>query len=220
MFGLDYGPEFYHGKITGINHEFIRPKRGVTVNVAAPVPTVETLPQIDSVKITDTSAGFIAYKADYVGIPTSTPTEQVEYLVSNNPVNGFAPVPAVTADMVGKYVKVRVTATGTATGTATSGSKKITQTIARIVSMSATADTGLASGSVQLDKAGAEGTIDVSVSKDGSVIASASYNVAGAVNVPFSIALSGVSQSETVVIDVFGNGNVTGSETSSVVVNM
>ena len=219
-FGLDYGPEFYHGKITGIKHEFVRPKRGIIVNVAGPVPTVETLPAVDSVKITDTSAGSIAYAVDYVGIPTGDPAMKVEYLVSNNPVNGFAVVPAVTADMVGKYVKVRVTATGTATGTATSPSKKITPTIARFSSMNASANTGAVSGSVTLNKAGAEGSIDVSVSKDGSVIGSASYDVAGAVNVPFSIAISGVSQGETVDVDIFGNGNITGSISETLTVNM
>ena len=218
VFGLDYGPEFYHGKITGINHEFIRPKRGVTVNVAAPVPTVETLPQIDSVKITDTSAGFIAYKADYVGIPTSTPTEQVEYLVSNNPVNGFAPVPAVTADMVGKYVKVRVTATGTATGTATSGSKKITQAIANIMNVSGSATTASVTGNVILDKA-ASGSVEVTVSKDGSVVGSTTVSCSGGVaNCPFSVDIAGVSTGNTLTIDVFGNGNVVGTASTTVVV--
>ena len=38
--GLDHGPEWYHGKITGINTSFVKPKSGKKVYFDTPVPTV------------------------------------------------------------------------------------------------------------------------------------------------------------------------------------
>lgn len=38
--GLDHGPEWYHGKITGINTGFVKPKSGKKVYISEPVQTV------------------------------------------------------------------------------------------------------------------------------------------------------------------------------------
>lgn len=214
LWGLDYGPEFYHGKITGIQADFVRPKKGITVNVGGVVPTVDVLPEISGVKITETRVNGIGYKTEYTGIPTSDPTEKVEYLVSTNPVTGFNPVDAITASMVGKFLKVRVTASGTATGTATSASKRITGASANVTAVSVTGDvsaaTGTVAGSVTLDKSGAKGSVEVHVSKAGKELASTTVDVDGEASVDYTVTVTDVAQSDTLTIEAIGNSPLGG----------
>ena len=39
--GLDHGPEWYHGKFTGISTAFVAPPSAMKVYIESPVPTVE-----------------------------------------------------------------------------------------------------------------------------------------------------------------------------------
>lgn len=125
--GLDYGPEFFHGKLTGIAPQFERPGRGITVNVPEAVKTVEVLPELESVNITNTSVNKIAVECTYVGIPTSDPTLTEKYAVAAAPNGKYTDVEkSALTDYVGQFVKVQVTASGTATGVQTSTARKLT----------------------------------------------------------------------------------------------
>lgn len=220
IWGLDYGPEFYHGKITGIQADFVRPRKGISVHVDSVVPTVDALPEVSRVQITRTRANGIEYKAEYTGIPTSDPTLKAEYLVSTNPVTGYKPVDKITEDMVGKFLKVRVTASGTATGTVTSASKRITEAASNVTGVNITGNVSAAdgniNGTVTMDVSGGQGSIDVRVTKGGEEIASTMVDVGGATSVPFNVTVSGVSANDELLIEAIGNAPIGGTATTTV----
>lgn len=219
VIGLDYGPEFYHGKITGIKASFTRPKAGVTVNVSGVVPTVETLPELSDVNITDAHVNSVSFKTDYVGVPTSTPTETAEYLVGKTPVGPFSKVAALDSSMVGQYVKVRVTASSTATGTVESGSKKLLPAVATIsnVAVSAALSAGLSAVpvTVTLSAPISEGSVEVSVSDDGAVCGTATVNANGSATVQAVVGTSELSSGDALTVTATGIGAIAGTATTT-----
>ena len=61
--GLDHGPEWFHGKITGISTDFT-PTPGINVTVNGPVGTISTANGIVSVNLNKTSVAAISSIAD------------------------------------------------------------------------------------------------------------------------------------------------------------
>lgn len=132
--GLDHGPEWFHGKITGINTNFVKPEQGIKVYASTPIATVDVLPEIESATIdapVDLTTAIAAPVVTYKGIPTEAPTLAYQWLEGATPIGAFTEITGATSATYtptgkgGKFIKVRVTASGTATGTILSNAKKM-----------------------------------------------------------------------------------------------
>lgn len=133
--GLDYGPEWYHAKITGINPNFVKPKAGKKVYAVDPIPTTNVLPEIDSVSFDSTPAVGVATGAlsiSYIGVPATAATLAYQWKAATSPNGTYTDISGATsatytpvAGDVDKYIKCEVTASGTATGSAVSNAKKV-----------------------------------------------------------------------------------------------
>lgn len=133
--GLDHGPEWYHGKITGINTNFVKPKPGKLIQAAVPIPTVDSLPVIDTVTLSGTPEEGVATDAltiTYIGEPESSPTLAYQWKIGNTPSGQFTNISGATSATytpvsgdVGKFIKCEVTASVEAKGVALSNAKKV-----------------------------------------------------------------------------------------------
>ena len=133
--GLDHGPEWFHGKITGISTNFEKPKPGRLIYTIDPIETVSQLPVIEKVVLGGTpteGVGTDALDITYIGIPTETPTLTYQWKIGNTATSKFVDIDGATsatytptADDVGKYIKCEVTASDTATGIVLSNAKKV-----------------------------------------------------------------------------------------------
>lgn len=132
--GLDHGPEWYHAKIVGINPNFDAPEPGTRIYTTGPIETAAVFPVLDSATIetaiVDTSTGVptvtykgtpmeavsLAYAWYKLDGPTSTPVSL------SNTSSAYTP----TAELVGKFLKVKVTAaSGGAVGEVWSKAKQV-----------------------------------------------------------------------------------------------
>jgi hypothetical protein len=133
--GLDHGPEWFHGKITGISTNFEKPKPGRLIYTIDPIETVSQLPVIEKVVLGGTPTEGVetdALDITYIGIPTETPTLTYQWKIGNTATSKFVDIDGATsatytptADDVGKYIKCEVTASDTATGIVLSNAKKV-----------------------------------------------------------------------------------------------
>lgn len=133
--GLDHGPEWFHGKITGINTNFVKPKSGKKVYITTPVPTVDALPEIDSVVLSGTpkvGEATQALEITFIGEPSEEPTLAYQWQKGDTPMGSFTDIATATdatytpvAGDAGKFIRCVVTASGSATGKKISNSKKV-----------------------------------------------------------------------------------------------
>lgn len=136
--GLDHGPEWYHAKISGISTSFEKPQPGTRIYATGPVPIVETLPEILSATIvdeeltenTESSALAITYTVE----PASAPTLAYQWQVGDTATGTFEDVAQATSATitpgeahVGKFLRVKVTASVTAQGTVYSNAVKVVE---------------------------------------------------------------------------------------------
>lgn len=133
-FGLDYGAEMAHGKITGIAAGYT-PYKGTKVFITNPaVPTVDENPQLSGVTLASTQVGVptSALTLEYTGEPSGDPTLAYQWQAGKAAIGAFADIEGATAatytptaENEGQFIRVVVTASGTAEGTVTSNSKKV-----------------------------------------------------------------------------------------------
>lgn len=133
-FGLDYGAEMAHGKITGIAAGFT-PYKGTKVFVSNPaVPTTEVAASMSGVTLASATVGEAtpALAVEYTGIPTSDPALTYQWQIGKSAIGMFSDIEGATEatytpaeEDAGKYVRCVVTAAETATGTVTSNAKKV-----------------------------------------------------------------------------------------------
>ncbi len=133
--GLDHGPEWFHGKITGINTNFVKPKSGVKIYTGVePIATAEVLPVPSKVTlgtpVFNTATDALAI--EYIGTPLSAPTLAHVWEIGNSAVGSFTAISGATsavytpiADDVGKFIRCKVTVSGTAVGVIYSNTKKV-----------------------------------------------------------------------------------------------
>lgn len=221
LLGLDYGPEWYHGKITGIKTVFERPN-GLPVSIKGVVPVVDSLPEISSAEIVDTSIGSVSVQVEYTGKPVSSPALRYEYFVGNKPISKFEPVHKLTDDMVGKYVKVRVSGDDVnATGSVMTGSRKLTERRIHIsnVNYSGNMQEGNISGTVDVTldypvPNGGSAQVYVYNSDDGNLLTQTSVQFDpgnGAANVFLDLNGYGLTNGDTVRIEAVGDYPISGS---------
>lgn len=133
-FGLDYGAEMAHGKITGIAEGYT-PYKGTKVFVTNPViPTVDENPQLSGAMLSGVQAGVAtsALTLDYTGEPSAEVTLAYQWQLGNSAIGVFTDIEGATGatytpttEDAGKFIRCVVTASGTAEGTVTSNSKKV-----------------------------------------------------------------------------------------------
>ncbi|XCH79057.1 MAG: DUF5309 family protein [Candidatus Dehalobacter alkaniphilus] len=133
--GLDHGPEWMHGKISGINTGFVKPPAGKKIYAVEPIETIRVLPTIDAVSLGATPVVGEATEAlgiTYNGVPESAPTLAYQWKIGNLANGAFANIADETdatytpvAGDVGKYIKCEVTASVTAQGTKLSNAKLV-----------------------------------------------------------------------------------------------
>lgn len=131
--GLDYGPEWYHGKITGISTAFVAPE-GRKVVVAGAVQTIEVDATINGASIDKTTVApadtntVSVTGATYNVVPGTAPT--LAYLWQIRAKNGTSwtdltssytgyntSTLTIKAADAEKHYRCKVTASGSATGT-------------------------------------------------------------------------------------------------------
>lgn len=133
--GLDHGPEWMHGKVTGINTNFIKPPAGKKIYTVEPIETIRVLPTIDVVTLGATPVvgeATAALGITYNGVPESAPTLAYQWKLGNSANGAFTDIADAddatytpVAGDVGKYIKCEVTASGTAQGTKLSNAKLV-----------------------------------------------------------------------------------------------
>jgi hypothetical protein len=132
--GLDHGPEWFHGKISGINTGFVKPKAGKLIYTIDPIETVTQLPVIESVTLAGAQVGVETSTLDvtYVGNPSAAATLAYKWQIASSALGAYADIAGATAATytpvagdAGKYLRCVVTSTGTATGTKASNAKKV-----------------------------------------------------------------------------------------------
>lgn len=98
--GLDYGPEWYHGKITGISTEFT-PQNGKRVFVVNPVETIDEKPEIDAATLETTlSDGSLSLSFTTTTEPSTTPTAAIVLQNRATSSDAWATIPSeATAGM-------------------------------------------------------------------------------------------------------------------------
>jgi hypothetical protein len=123
-----------HGKVTGINTNFVKPKAGKKIYAIDAIPMAQVLPELAIVELAGATAlsETAALTIGYVGTPLTAPTLAYQWKIANSASGTFADITSATnatytpsiAD-VGKYIKCEVTASGTAVGTKASNAKKV-----------------------------------------------------------------------------------------------
>lgn len=132
--GLDHGPEWMHAKVTGINTNFVKPKAGKKIYAVDAIPTVEVLPELDTVVLGTPTEGVAtdALAITYRGTPTDTPTLAYQWKIADSANGAYTNIASATSATytpaeadVGKYIKCEVTASGAAVGKVLSNAKKV-----------------------------------------------------------------------------------------------
>ena len=133
--GLDHGPEWMHAKITGINTEFVKPKPGKKIYAVDAIPTVEVLPELDKVVLSDTPTvgdPTDALEITYRGTPVDDVTLAYQWKIASSANGTYNNITGETdatytpiEDDVGKFIKCEVTASGGAVGKVLSNAKKV-----------------------------------------------------------------------------------------------
>ena len=135
--GLDHGPEWMHAKITGINTNFVKPKAGKKIYAVDAIPTVEVLPELDTVVLSTPTEGVatdaLAITLQGNSLPIlrrwrisgRLPVAQTE--LTNIASATSATYTPAEAD-VDKFIKCEVTASGAAVGKVLSNAKKVAAT--------------------------------------------------------------------------------------------
>ncbi len=133
--GLDHGPEWFHGKITGISTNFEKPKPGKLIYTVNPIEVTEVLPEIEKVVLGGTpTVGEATDALDviYTGQPLSAPTLTYQWKIGNSALGPFVDIANATSATytpleanVDKFIKCEVTASETALGTVLSNAKKV-----------------------------------------------------------------------------------------------
>lgn len=133
-FGLDYGAEMAHGKITGIAEGYT-PYKGTKVYIAnGVVPTVDENPQLSGATLTSAQVGVEtdALTLEYTGEPSEAAALTYQWQSGNSPIGVFNDIEGANAatytpvaEDEGAFIRCVVTASGSAEGTVTSNSKKV-----------------------------------------------------------------------------------------------
>lgn len=132
--GLDHGPEWHHAKITGISTNFEKPKAGKKIYAVDAIPTVEILPELDTVVLGTPTVGAAtdALTITYRGIPTDNPTLAYQWKIASSANGAYTNIASATSATytpaetdVDKFIKCEVTASGTAIGKVLSNAKKV-----------------------------------------------------------------------------------------------
>ena len=133
--GLDHGPEWMHAKITGISTEFVKPKPGKKIYAVDAIPTVEVLPVLDKVVLSDTPTvgdPTDALEITYRGTPVDDVTLAYQWKIASSANGTYNNITEETdatytpvEDDVGKFIKCEVTASGGAVGKVLSNAKKV-----------------------------------------------------------------------------------------------
>ena len=141
--GLDWGAEFYHGKITGLKTDFTPPEYSKVVRISGAVATVET----DATPVSATlSSATVAEGAkvsvsavNYNVAPATDPSLSYQWqkreadgtawtnLTSANTGYNTVEVTAKSGD-AGKFYRCKVVASGSATGTVYTDGCEVTET--------------------------------------------------------------------------------------------
>lgn len=126
--GLDHGPEWCHAKITGMATTFTAPPSGKKIYTAPgmPIETASVLPVIETVTLGAVTAGTQtgALEITYIGDLASAATLAYEWQNSATENGTYTAISGATSatytpaspGQAGKYIRVKVTASGTATG--------------------------------------------------------------------------------------------------------
>jgi hypothetical protein len=124
-----------HAKITGINTEFVKPKPGKKIYAVDAIPTVEVLPVLDKVVLSDTPTVGVpteALEITYRGTPVEAVTLAYQWKIAPGPNGTYTDIEGKTTATytpvetdVGKYIKCEVTASGGAVGKALSNAKMV-----------------------------------------------------------------------------------------------
>jgi hypothetical protein len=124
-----------HGKVTGINTNFVKPKAGKKIYAIDAIPTVEVLPELDKVVLSGTPTEGVATDAlaiTYRGTPLDTVTLAYQWKIANSANGAYTNVADATSATytpaeadVDKFIKCEVTASGTAVGKVLSNAKKV-----------------------------------------------------------------------------------------------
>ena len=130
--GLDYGYEGAHALIKNIATGFT-PYKGVKMFVPGVVKTTESLPEISGVALASAQVGVeSALGLEYTSEPAADPTLTYQWQTGKSNIGIFTDVEGETnatitptEDMVGLYLRCKVTAADSATGTVTSNTKKV-----------------------------------------------------------------------------------------------
>lgn len=134
--GLDHGPEWMHAKIVNISTDFEKPKAGKMVYFKDTMPFAQVLPQLDSVTLGDLEDDVqsSALVITYVGTPVSPPTLAYQWQIGNTATGEFTDIQDATqatitpaTAQVGKFIRVKVTASVTALGTVYSNAKQVAE---------------------------------------------------------------------------------------------
>ena len=132
--GLDHGPEWMHAKIVNISTDFEKPKAGKMVYFKDAMPFAQVLPQLDSVTLGDLEEDVqsSALVLAYVGTPLSPPTLAYQWQIGETATGTFTDIQDATeatitptTEQVGKFIRVKVTASVTALGTVYSNAKQV-----------------------------------------------------------------------------------------------
>lgn len=134
QFGLDHGPEWFHGKLINAATEFVKPKSGIKMYVTEAVPTVDVLPELVKATIeapANLATAIAAPVLEYKGIPSEAATLAYQWQEGVTAIGSFTNIAGATSATYtptgkgGKFIKVKVTASGTATGSVLSNAKKM-----------------------------------------------------------------------------------------------
>lgn len=132
--GLDHGPGFMHGKITGISQSFTAPQSGVKVYTTSPIQTTEVLPVLNKVTLAPATYNVetSALTMEYQGLPTDTPTFAYQWQKSDTLNGTYANISGATSATYtpvtgdkNKFLRVKVTASVRATGTVFSNAVQV-----------------------------------------------------------------------------------------------
>jgi hypothetical protein len=125
-----------HAKIVNISTDFQKPKAGKMVYFKDTMPFAQVLPQLDGVTLSDLEASVqsSALVITYVGTPVSAPTLDYQWQIGETATGEFTDIQDATqavitptAAQVGKFIRVKVTASVTALGTVYSNAKQVAE---------------------------------------------------------------------------------------------
>lgn len=125
--GIDHGPEWFHAKVANLATTFTKPAAGKQVFIMnESVPTVSTVPVLETVTLSGTPTAGSATDAltlTWIGATPSAPTLAYVWQQADTINGAFTAISGATSatytpavGLVGKYIRVKVTATGTGSG--------------------------------------------------------------------------------------------------------